>query len=64
MPFKKRGSTRNMLLGSLILEQYRSIRRYSVKQSYAKVVQKYKIILLVQRHALLKQACTEAYTKK
>jgi hypothetical protein len=64
MPFKKRGSIRDMLLGSLILEQYRSIRRYSVRQSYAKAVQKHKKISLVQRHALLKQAYTETYTKR
>jgi hypothetical protein len=53
MPFKEEGSTRDMLLGSLILEQYRSIRRYSARQSYAKAVQKHKKISLVQRRALL-----------
>jgi hypothetical protein len=52
MPFKEGDSTRDMLLGSLILEQYRSIRRYSARQSYAKAVQKHKKILLVQRRAL------------
>jgi hypothetical protein len=29
MPFKEGGSTRDMLLGSLMLEQYGSMRRYS-----------------------------------
>jgi hypothetical protein len=62
MLFKEGGSIRDMLLGSLILEQYRSIRRYFVRQSYTKAVQKHKKILLVQRRAPLKQACTEAYT--
>jgi hypothetical protein len=47
MPFKERGSTRDMLLGSLMLEQYRSIRRYSARQSYTKAVQKHKKISLV-----------------
>jgi hypothetical protein len=64
MLFKKRGSTRDMLLGSLMLEQYKSIRRYSAKQAYTKAAQKHKKILLVQEHALLKQACTKTYTKK
>jgi hypothetical protein len=64
MPFKEGGNTRDMLLSSLMLEQYRSIRRYSVRQSYARVVQKHKKILLVQRRALSKQACTKAYTKR
>jgi hypothetical protein len=64
MLFKKRGNTEDMLLGSLILEQYRSIRRYSARQSYAKVVQKPEKISLIQRHVLLKQACIEVYTKK
>jgi hypothetical protein len=64
MPFKKGGSIRDMLLSSLMLEQYRSIRRYSARQSYARAVQKHKIISLVQRRALLKQACTEAYTER
>jgi hypothetical protein len=64
MLFKERDSTRDMLLGSLILKQYKSIRRYSVRQSYVKVVRKHKIILLIQRRALSKQTCTEVYTKK
>jgi hypothetical protein len=64
MLFKKGGSIRDILLGSLILKQYKSIRRYSARQSYVKVVQKYKKILLIQRHVLLKQACTETYTEK
>jgi hypothetical protein len=64
MLFKKEGSIRDILLGSLILKQYKSIRRYSARQSYVKVVQKYKKILLIQRHVLLKQACTETYTEK
>jgi hypothetical protein len=64
MPFKERGSTRDILLYSLMLEQYRSIRRYSTRQSYARAVQKYKKISLVQRGARLKQACTEVYTEK
>jgi hypothetical protein len=64
MPFKEGGSTRDMLLSSLMLEQYRSMRRYSARQSYARAVQKYKKISLVLRHVLLKQACTEAYTEK
>jgi hypothetical protein len=64
MPFKKEGSTRDMLLGSLMLKQYRSIRRYSARQSYTKAVQKHKKISLVQRRVSLKQACTEAYTEK
>jgi hypothetical protein len=62
MPFKKGGNTRDMLLGSLMLEQYESIRRYSARQSYAGAVRKHKKISLVQRHAPLKQACTKAYT--
>jgi hypothetical protein len=53
MPFKEGGSTRDILLGSLMLKQYRSIRRYSARQFYTKVVQKYKKILLIQRRALL-----------
>jgi myosin heavy subunit len=53
MPFKKEGSTKDMLLSSLMLEQYRSIRRYFVRQSYTKAVQKHKKILLVQRRVLL-----------
>jgi hypothetical protein len=53
MPFKEGGSTRDMLLGSLMLEQYESIRRYSARQSYIRVVQKHKKISLVQRRALL-----------
>jgi hypothetical protein len=64
MPFKKRGSIRDMLLGSLMLEQYRSIKRYFARQSYAKAVRKHKKISLVQRHAPLKQACTEACTER
>jgi hypothetical protein len=36
-----------------MLEQYRSIRRYFARQSYAKAVRKYKKISLVQRRALL-----------
>jgi hypothetical protein len=40
------------LLGSLILKQYRSIRRYFARQSYAKAVQKYKKISLIQRRVL------------
>jgi hypothetical protein len=63
MPFKKGGNTRDMLLGSLMLEQYKSI-RYSVRQSYAEAVQKHKKISLVQRRVLLKQACTEACTRR
>jgi hypothetical protein len=47
MLFKKKGSTRNMLVDSLMLEQYRSIRRYSARQSYVKAVQKHKKISLV-----------------
>jgi hypothetical protein len=62
MPFKEGGSTRDMLLSSLILEHYGSMRRYSARQSYAKAVQKHEKISLIQRHALLKQAYTEAYT--
>jgi hypothetical protein len=42
MPFKEGGSIRDMLLGSLMLEQYRSMRRYSVRPSYARVVRKHK----------------------
>jgi hypothetical protein len=42
-----------MLLSSLMLKQYGSIRRYFARQSYTKTVQKYKKILLVQRRALL-----------
>jgi hypothetical protein len=53
MLFKEKGSTRDILLSSLILEQYKSIRRYSAKQFYAKVVQKHKKILLIQRRVLL-----------
>jgi myosin heavy subunit len=53
MPFKEGGSTRDMLLSSLMLEQYRSIRRYFARQSYVKAVQKHKKISLVQRHVLL-----------
>jgi hypothetical protein len=53
MPFKERGSTRDILLNSLMLEQYKSIRRYSARQSYTKAVQKHKKISLVQKHALL-----------
>jgi hypothetical protein len=64
MPFKERGSTRDMLLSSLMLKQYKSIRRYSARQSYIKVVQKHKKILLVQRHVLLKQAYTEVCTRR
>jgi hypothetical protein len=64
MPFKEGGSTRDMLLGSLILEQYGSIRRYSARQSYAGAVQKHEKISLVQRRAPSKQACTEAYTER
>jgi hypothetical protein len=52
MPFKEGGNTRDMLLGSLMLEQYGSIRRYSARQSYAKAVQKHKKISLVQRRVL------------
>jgi hypothetical protein len=62
MPFKEGGSTRDMLLGSLMLEQYGSIRRYSARQSYAGAVRKHEKISLVQRRAPLKQACTEACT--
>jgi hypothetical protein len=62
MPFKEGGSTRDMLLSSLMLEQYRSIRRYSARQSYAGAVRKHEKISLVQRHAPSKQACTEACT--
>jgi hypothetical protein len=53
MPFKERGSTRDMLLSSLMLEQYGSIRRYSARQSYARAVQKHEKISLIQRRALL-----------
>jgi hypothetical protein len=53
MPFKERGSTEDILPGSLMLEQYRSIRRYSARQSYARTVRKHKKISLVQRRALL-----------
>jgi hypothetical protein len=53
MPFKEGGSTRDILLGSLMLEQYRSIKRYSARQSYARAVRKYKKISLVQRRVLL-----------
>jgi hypothetical protein len=53
MPFKERSSTRDMLLSSLMLEQYGSIRRYSARQSYARAVRKHKKISLVQRRALL-----------
>jgi hypothetical protein len=51
MPFKKGGSTGNILPGSLMLEQYGSIRRYSARQFYAGAVQKHKKISLVQRRA-------------
>jgi hypothetical protein len=64
MPFKEGGSTRDMLLSSLMLEQYGSMRRYFARQSYAGVVRKHKKILLVQRRALSKQACTEVCTRK
>jgi hypothetical protein len=47
MPFKEGGSTRDMLLSSLMLEQYGSMRRYSARQSYTKAVQKHKKISLV-----------------
>jgi hypothetical protein len=47
MPFKKGGSTRDILLGSLMLEQYGSMRRYSARQSYARAVRKHEIISLV-----------------
>jgi hypothetical protein len=53
MFFKKEGNTRDILLGSLMLKQYKSIRRYSARQSYAKAVQKHEKISLVQRRALL-----------
>jgi hypothetical protein len=62
MPFKEGGSIRDMLLSSLMLEQYGSIRRYSARQSYAEAVRKHKKISLVQRRVLSKQACTEVYT--
>jgi hypothetical protein len=63
MPFKEGGNTRDMLLGSLMLEQYRSIRRYSARQSYARAVQKHKKISLVQRHVLLSRPA-QRYTLK
>jgi hypothetical protein len=64
MPFKEGGSTRDMLLGSLMLEQYGSMRRYSARQSYTRAVRKHKKISLVQRRALSKQACTEVCTER
>jgi hypothetical protein len=63
MPFKEGGSTRDMLLGSLMLEQYGSIRRYFARQSYARAVQKHEKILLVQRRALLSRLA-QRYTLK
>jgi hypothetical protein len=36
-----------------MLKQYKSIKRYSVRQFYTKVIQKHKKILLVQKHMLL-----------
>jgi hypothetical protein len=46
-----------------MLEQYRSIRRYSARQSYARAVQKHKKISLVQRRALLSRP-TQRHTLK
>jgi hypothetical protein len=63
MPFKEKNSTKDILLSSLILKQYRSIRRYSVKQSYTKIVQKHKKISLVQRRVLLSRLA-QRYTLK
>jgi hypothetical protein len=51
------------LLSSLILKQYKSIKRYFVKQSYIKTVQKYKKILLIQKHILLNKL-TQKHTLK
>jgi hypothetical protein len=47
MSFKEGGSIRDMLLSSLMLKQYRSIRRYSARQAYTKVIQKHKKISLI-----------------
>jgi hypothetical protein len=63
MPFKKRGNIRYILLDNLILKQYKSIKRYFIRQSYTKTIPKHKKILLIQRRVLLKQACTKTYTK-
>jgi hypothetical protein len=64
MLFKEEGNIKDMLLKSLMLKQYKSIRRYFARQSYAKVVQKHKKISLVQKRALSKQAYTKAYTER
>jgi hypothetical protein len=47
MLFKEEGSIRDMLLNSFILKQYKSIKKYSARQFYAKTVQKHKKILLI-----------------